>query len=207
MKKIKIALTCAVAATILLSGCSIQMPRDTGELAQPGLGVVTTKAKAEGIEGKAGWGRFTPFYIPIVPVYVEGDANELVMEQVRKSLRASGNAVAVTTESGTYEGPVVNAKVEQFWFNNYTYFFPLVPTWGNVAILVTVDTKDGAQLWRKTFEGNGFTLNFFNGYTSSSDQSWEKIAAEMTAAFSTPEFKAMFASPVATTAASTTSTK
>lgn len=182
----------------LLAGCSVKMSRDNSSLSASGPEVVTTKRSAEGIDGKVGWGRITPFYIPIIPVYVEGDANQLVMEQVRKALTASGNTIAIQAEGGvTSDGPVLQTKVDRFWFNNYTYFFPIVPTWGSVQLTISVTNSDGATLWQKAFEGSGFTFNFFNGYTSAAEQSWESIHQEMVAAFTDPQFKHLFGSRAA----------
>lgn len=178
--------------SVLLTGCSVKMARDEGAVVAPSSGVVTTAAKAEGIDGKVGWGRITMFYIPVVPIFVEGDANELTMHQIRRALRASGHQIAVQQEDAAQQGPVLKAKVDNIWFNNYTWFFPLVPTWGNVQIAVSVVDPRGTPVWTKSFEGSGITLNFFNGYTSASDQAWETLSAEMAAAFSSPEFNQHF---------------
>lgn len=182
-----------IAASTVLSGCSVKMARDEGALVAPSNGVVTTAQKAEGVDGKVGWGRITMFYIPVVPIFVEGDANELVMDQVRRALRASGHQIAVHPEGTSQSGLVVKAKVDDFWFNNYTWFFPLVPTWGSVKVAISVVDPRGNPVWTKSFDGSGITLNFFNGYTSASDQAWETLSTAMIAEFSSPAFKQLFA--------------
>lgn len=194
MNRTRFVLALLMTATFVLTGCSVKMARDEGALVQPAHGVVTTAEKAEGIDGKVGWGRITMFYIPVVPIFVEGDANGLVMDQIRLALRASGHQIAVQPNETARSGLMVMAKVDDFWFNNYTWFFPLVPTWGNVRVAVSVVDPRGTPVWTKSFEGSGITLNFFNGYTSASDQAWESLSTEMRAAFSSQEFKQLFTS-------------
>lgn len=184
------AFGCVLSLGVLMtSGCSVNLKH--GALNAPShtySDQIATSKQTEGIDGKVGWGRFTAFYIPIVPVYIYGDSNGKVMEQILDALQQVGYKVAPTETPGPAGGPVLTCKVNRFWFNNYTWLFPIVPTWGSVDLTVSLVSPSGTTLWSNNFTGSGSTLNFFNGYSSAANQSMDKILNDMVSAFSSEEF-------------------
>lgn len=173
------------------SGCSVALKHEP--LTAPARTYsdqIAVSKRAEGIDGKVGWGRFTVFYIPLVPIYIEGgDGNEQVMEQIRDALRRVGYKIAVVDGPATsFPTPVLHCKVEEFWFNNYTWVFPFVPTWGKIRLTVTLTARDGQAVWSRTFSGDGFTLNFTDGYSIAANESMQKILDDMVREFSGEEF-------------------
>lgn len=60
----------------------------------------------------------------------------------------------------------------------------------------TLLSPSGTALWSKSFKGSGFTLNFFDGYTSAARQSMNEILNEMVKEFSGDEFRKALTSGV-----------
>jgi hypothetical protein len=181
--------TMLLLVTFLMSGCSVTMKHDdlmpsSQQYSDP----INMSKSAEGIDGKVGWGRFTMFYIPIIPVYINGEGNELVMKQIQDALKQVGYQVASVDTEKTTNTPILKCKVNKFWFNNYTWIFPFIPTWGDINLAVSLVSTTGQVLWSQEFKGDGFTLNFFNGYTSAAEQSMTEVLNEMVKAFSSDAF-------------------
>lgn len=182
---------CFGLALMLLIGSSCSVALKHAPLDKPSQTYsdeIGMKKRAEGLEGKVGWGRFTLFYIPIVPVHIEGDGGQVVMEQIRDALQQIGYRVTEVNSETTPPGPFLKCKVEKFWFNNYTYFFPLVPTWGEIRLTLSLVSPDEKPLWSRGFSGEGSTLNFFNGYSSAANKSMKKILNALVKEFSSEDF-------------------
>ena len=145
-------LWCILVAMLTGSGCSVALkPQPLSPPVQTYSDQIAVSRRAEGLEGKVGWGHFTIFYIPLVPIYIEGgDGNEQVMDQIRAALEQVGYKVSMVDGSETsLPTPILRCKVEKFWFNNYTWFFPIVPTWGEVRLTLSLLSRDGKLLWSR----------------------------------------------------------
>jgi len=181
---------------VLSTGCSINLQH--GALtapAKPRNGTINVSAAATGSEhrpdganGRAGWGRFTIFAIPVVPVHVEGDGNIAIAQGIQDALSQAGYTPKAIDASDPVAGKVLTCEVDRFGFSNYTYFFPIVPTWGNVGLKVNLQSADKSVLWTRDYRGSGLTLNFFDGYTSSCRGAMTSILNQMTADFASDEF-------------------
>ena len=174
------------------SGCAVALKHDA--LNAPGHSYndpLATARLGKGIDGKVGWGRFTVFAIPIVPIYISGakDGNEQVADQVRDALRQVGYNVTVVDALTSTTGPVLKCQVNKFWFSNYTWLFPIVPTWGSIDLTVSVEAPGSTTtLWTRGFSGSGSSLNFFDGYSSAANEALTKILKEMVTEFSSEQF-------------------
>lgn len=180
----------ALALFIAVAGSSCSINMQHGPLknpATPRTGAVSTAPRATGIDGRVGWGTFTCFFIPIVPIHVQGDGNAAVMNAVRDSLKKAGYDVR-TGAPGGGGNKTLTCNVE-LSYHNYTYFFPPVPTWGGADIKLTLLSGD-REVWSRDFSGRGITLNFTDGYTISNRQAMTKICNQMVDAFASDEFHA-----------------
>lgn len=192
------------AVLVLVAGCSIQMQHDPLiEPTQLRNAQVNVAPRAENIvpNRRVGWGRFTVFAIPVVPVHVRGDASELLVKEVQAALQQAGYTVSTAASTNAFAqsgSPVtLNVKVEKYRFSNYTYFFPLVPTWGTTHISLNVDAADGTTIWQESFAEGGSTLNFFDGYTIASRKSVTRVLNRMVTAFGSDEFFMAVTDPAA----------
>lgn len=176
--------TLAVALGIALfaSACSMTMKHDAlAPAPKQFTDEVRTSRRAEGIDGKVGWSRFTLAAIPLVPVHLDGDGNEQMMDQVRDALKQVGYRPVIADDAAPGRSPLFKCKIEKFWFNNYTWpvIFPFVPTWGDVEVTATLVSPSGLPLWSKSFKGSGFTVNPLSGYTGAVRQSMNQILEQM----------------------------
>lgn len=175
------------------SSCSVVLkPPPLSQPAQMRAEHVAMSRRAEGLDGKVGWGRFSLFYIPLVPVYIEGgDGNAQIMRQIGTALQQAGYQVTVVDGAEpSLSTPLLKCKVEKFWFNNFTWFFPIVPTWGEVRLTLNLVSSDGGRvLWTRSFSGDGSTLNFTNGYSIAANNSMKKILDDMVREFASDAFQ------------------
>jgi len=173
-------------------GCAITLQHDPLDPpAQVRSGPLHYADTAEGFKGRVGWGRGTAFYIPFVPIYIKGDQSyggQMLMREVSDAIATAGYQPVPLAPGMRAEGPVLRCTVEKASFNNYTYFFPIVPTWGSMTLAAELVGENGARIWSQRFEGGGFTLNFFNGYNSAARQSLDDILNDMVTALSSAEF-------------------
>ncbi len=153
-------------------------------------GEINIAEKASGLDGgKVGWGRLTPFAIPVAPVYVKGDESADLMNNIKEALVLSGYTANTVLDSVEGNGsPILHALVNKKRYSNYTYFAPLVPTWGGMDVTLSLVRQDGETVWEHNFKGGGFTMNFFDGYNIVSKKSMTKILDKMVIAFSTDDF-------------------
>ena len=183
----------ALAVSLCGLGCAVNLQH--GQLLQPAnarSGVVGYERLSDGLDGKVGWGRFTVFAIPIVPIYITGDDSdgaEQLMLQIRDALEQAGYRASVVS-SGAASGPVLRCNVQKFEYMNYTWVFPIVPTWGSIQLTTSLVGPDGRILWTRSFSGSGSSLNFFNGYTSAAKKSMNQILNPMVEAFAAHDFYA-----------------
>ncbi len=177
-------------------GCSIKFQH--GDLDPPALqaqrGRLNHANDAEGLDKRVGWGRFTVFAIPIVPIYVVGDDGQEFMLQVRDALELAGYEPIAVEPDKPVDGPVLRCHFGETSFLNYTWLFPLVPTWGSLTVTAELLDADGTSLWSQKFTGDGSTLNFFNGYNSSAKQSVTEILNDMIQSLVAEDFQRALAS-------------
>ncbi len=172
-------------------GCAITFQH--GDLDSPAVqaqrGPLHHSSDADGLDRRVGWGRFTVFAIPIVPIYVMGDDGQTFMRQVRDALEVAGYEPIAVSPGEAVDAPVLYCKFGDTSFSNYTWLFPFVPTWGSITATATLVQPDGTILWSQQFTGDGFTANFFNGYNSSAKQSVTEILNAMILALVTEDFR------------------
>jgi len=187
------ALAVTLGIAFFSSACSMTMKHDALAPAPRQFdNEVRTSRRAEGIDGKVGMSRFTLAAIPLVPVNLEGDGNEQMMDQVRDALKQVGyRPVVVDDGTAATPGPMLKCKVDKFWFSNYTWpvLFPWVPTWGDVEVTTTLVSASGTPLWTKSFKGRGFTVNPLSGYSGVARQSMNEILNQMVRELSGDEFR------------------
>ena len=194
------AVTSALALALVMgSGCTITMHH--GNLTPPGQacsGTIKVAQKAVGTEhqkkgasGRVGWGRFTIFAIPIVPVYmVGGDGNTQVANQIKDAVTTAGYQVEMVEGPSPACGAVVVTKVDHLKYNNFTWIFPFVPTWGRMKLDVSLMGADQRILWNRQFEAKATNWAWFlNGYSKATKSCTTKILNNMISAFSSDEFR------------------
>ena len=172
-------------------GCSIKFQH--GDLDPPAIqeqrGLLNHSNDAEGLDRRVGWGRFSVFAIPLVPIYVVGDDGQEFMLQVRDALELAGYEPIAVEPGESVDGPVFRCHFGETSFSNYTWIFPFVPTWGSITVTAELIDADGTSLWSQEFTGKGSWFNLFNGYTSSAKQSVTEILNDMIQSLTAEDFQ------------------
>ncbi|MGH0029691.1 MAG: hypothetical protein ACQGVC_07865 [Myxococcota bacterium] len=172
----------------LVLGCAVgihEAPLPGDPMPIRDMAPVYSAESSTGIDGKVGWGKGTLFAIPMVPIYITGDDNIEVARRIGQAVDHAGLPRATRPEGAAR----LDYHVERFWFQNYTWFFPiLVPTWGNAEIRVTVSDLSGNEVWSRAFTASGRTFNFFNGFSIAANEALDQILVQMRDEFRSREF-------------------
>lgn len=192
MRELLPRIVTAVALPLIFGACSMSLDRNFQQplAVTPSpqrSGKVFLAQRAEGVGRQVGWGRFTVFYIPLIPVRVEGDANAKIMETVAEALRISGYE---PVHRRTLEGdgtPIVTCKVEEFWFNNYTWLWPWVPTWGDIRLQISVE-RGGVTKWSRTFSSSGRGNGMIGGFSDAGNAALGQMMDQMARTFVSDDF-------------------
>jgi hypothetical protein len=176
----------------VLSACTTTLTLDTAQQSQRvhasrnlRPGVVKMSPKAEGIQNPVGRAH-TVFYIPTKRVRIAGDAGEELMKTVKRALELAGYRVRAEGSTVTTL-PLVKCRVEEFWFSNYTWMFPFVPTWGGARLTLTAETSHGVR-WSRSFSAHAFSAKPFDGFSAAANDAMGVILGEMVDAFASDEF-------------------
>ena len=179
----------AAVALLITSGCTVKL--DHKPLTKPAMtqsGAVHVSPKASGVSERVGWGTFTVFAIPVAPAYFEPAAGENVMKGISDALAISGYSPSIT---GMVEGKKrIVCEVKEPSLRNYTYFFPIVFTWGGLTLDVRVVNSAGATVWNRSAEGGNFNLYPFGGFEAAGRSSITKALNALANDFSSAEFAA-----------------
>src|SRR6185369_9456364 len=108
----------------------------------------------------------------IVPVHIDNGPGELiVMHKIRETLANAGYHVIDTTAGSDPSTARLECDVKEFSFRNYTYFFPLVFTWGTVDLDMRLTDAAGRTLWEREYRGKG--SNLYYSFTAAANEAME----------------------------------
>lgn len=177
-----------IACAVVGSGCSATLnpaiPSPSGGRAfnDP----VAASKSAKGMPNPIGHGTFTVFAIKVADVGISnGDGAELVMGAFQKTLEAHGYRVVEPEMAAGL--PVFECRVRRFDFKNYTWFFPIVPTWGGIDIDLQVTDGSGRELWKKSYTGGSW--NLWYSFSSAVNAAMEEVLEQAVEDFANPQFR------------------
>ena len=99
----------------------------------------------------------TAFAISSGSVTTTTPANEQIVEQIIDALSSIG--YQVNKNSSNVVNPLtLKVSLNEIWFKNYNWLFPLVPTWGDIKITLFLENASGKKLFEKSYEGSGNSL-------------------------------------------------
>ncbi len=104
----------------------------------------------------------TAFAISSGSVTTTTPANEQIVEQIIDALSSIGYQVNKNNNSSDSTNAVkpltLKVVLNDIWFKNYNWVFPLVPTWGDIKITLSLENASGKKLFEKSYEGGGNSL-------------------------------------------------
>ena len=173
--------------TVWLSPNQVSPPDVNGAGAEVGVA-----AAAEGIPEVIGHPTVTVFAIPAGDVAVD-QGGEKVMQAVAGALQAAGyRPVAAADRPGA---PHLTCQVTRMEFKNYTWFMPMIHTWGDIELSLVLVDGAGQTRWRKEYAGNYDGNGFDEPFGKAVNTALGKILARATEDFTTAEFRAACCEP------------
>ena len=114
-------------------------------------------------KGRIGRTTFTLFAITTGSVTTTSPVEEQIVEQITEALSLLGYQIKKDTnglESTTSIVQPLTLKVvlNEIWFKNYNWIFPIVPTWGDIKITLILENSNGKKLFENSYEGGGSSL-------------------------------------------------
>ena len=82
---------------------------------------------------------------------------ERVAMQVKHALESIGYQVTLVDSAHPVPNPsnTLKVNIKEFYFKNYNWLWPIVPTWGSIELGLTIENPDGKVLYEKSFHGGG----------------------------------------------------
>ncbi len=154
-----------------------------------GNATVLVAPAALGVPETIGHETISLFAIPAIAVKLSNPEPGIdLMNGVREALRQAGyEPVPAGEEQGK---PVLECRVLEMYFKNYTYFFPIVRTWGRVRLELALVDADGTIRWQREYaEDFAETDVDVDDFRSALNLTVGKILTRAAADFSQPDFK------------------
>jgi hypothetical protein len=107
------------------------------------------------------------------------------MESLKKALEANG--YRVVDADSREDLPVVECRVRRFNLKNYTWVFPIVPTWGGIDLDVQVVNREGKSLWTQSYSGGSWNLWF--SFSSAVNSAMAEILEKAVEDFGSDQFR------------------
>ncbi len=106
---------------------------------------------------------FTVFAISTGSVTTTSPVEEQIVEQIIDALSLLGyqvnkNTSSLESTSTTIQPLILKVALNEIWFKNYNWVFPIVPTWGDIKITLFLENSSGKKLFEKSYEGGGNSL-------------------------------------------------
>ena len=106
---------------------------------------------------RIGHATMTVFAVESGSVTTTDPVAEGVVMQVKQALESIGYQVTLVDSAHPVTNPsnILKVNIKEFYFKNYNWFWPIVPTWGSIELGLTIENPDGKVLYEKSFRGGG----------------------------------------------------
>ncbi len=209
MKKIYLCLSMC-ASIVLLTGCvgigGEQIALSHEAFTTPTqkytekLTVEKTVTDLREEKDRIGRSTFTVFAITTGSVTTTSPVGEQVVEQIVDALSSLGYQVNKNTNSSenttTTQPLTLKVTLNEIWFKNYNWFFPLVPTWGDIKITLFLENSGGKKLFEKSYEGDGNSLCLSGhcAFNSATKEAMTEVLNMIISDFSSQSIRSLLAS-------------
>lgn len=120
---------------------------------------------------------------------------ERVVQLIAEALETIGYQVnLVDSPSAVADTPAMNVTIEKFSFQNYTWLWPYVPTWGEIILGVDLRDPKGNVVFEKSFAGSGrsSSMEESGGFLKATREAMTEILEEILTAAVSDEFRIAF---------------
>jgi len=156
--------------------------------------IVMQKSADDGrVGGRIGHATFTVFAIESGDVISTNPLTEEVVTQVKQALESLGYQVTLVDLTHPVPNPssILKVRINEFYFKNYNWIWPIVPTWGSIALELTLQNPDGKVLYDKSFHGSGnsYCLTGECAFGAATKEALTEVLNKIVEACSSEEFR------------------
>lgn len=143
--------------------------------------------------GRIGHATVTMFAIESGDVTSTAPLTEEVVTQVKQALGSLGYQITLTDSTHPVPNPsnILKVRINEFYFKNNNWFWPIVPTWGSIALDLTLQNPDGKMVYYKLFRGSGnsYCLTGECAFGAATKEALTEVLNKIVEACSSEEFR------------------
>ncbi|MBS3952376.1 MAG: hypothetical protein KGZ88_05450 [Methylomicrobium sp.] len=150
---------------------------------------------------RIGRATFTVFAITTGSVRTTNPVDEQMVDQIIEALTSLGyqanKSTNVSANASNAEDPLtLKIAINEIWFRNYNWTFPLVPTWGDIDITISLVNSSGNKLFEKSYQGGGSSLCLTGhcGFSNATKEAMTEILNVIISDFSSEPVRSLIAS-------------
>jgi hypothetical protein len=156
--------------------------------------LITQKSADDGrVGGRIGHATATLFAIESGDVTSTAPLTEEVVTQVKQALESLGYQVTLvdSTHPVPYPSSILKVRINEFYFKNYNWLWPIVPTWGSIALELTLQNPEGKVLYDRSFHGSGnsYCLTGECAFGTATKEAMTEVLNKIVEACSSEEFR------------------
>jgi hypothetical protein len=155
--------------------------------------VIQKSAEDRRVRGRIGHATMTLFAIESGDVTSTAPMTEEVVTQVKQALESLGYQVTLMDSTHPVPNPssILKVRINEFYFKNYNWIWPIVPTWGSIALELTIENPDGKVLYDKSFRGSGNSYCLTGGcaFGAATKEALTEVLNKIVEACSSEEFR------------------
>lgn len=156
--------------------------------------VMQKSAEDSRVRGRIGHATTTVFAVESGDVTSTAPLTEEVVTQVKQALESLGYQITLVDSTHPVLNPssiFLKVRINEFYFKNYNWFWPIVPTWGSIALELTFQNPDGKVLYDKSFGGNGnsYCLTGECAFGAATKEALTEVLNKIVGACSSEEFR------------------
>lgn len=143
---------------------------------------------------------FTVFAITTGSVTTTNPVGEQMVDQIIDALSSLGYQANKSTNGSANvnnaQQPLkLKIAINEIWFKNYNWVFPIVPTWGDIKITVSLENSNGKKLFEKFYQGNGnsFCLSGHCAFSNATKEAMTEVLNAVISDFSSQTVRTLIA--------------
>jgi hypothetical protein len=190
------AIVLCLMGCVGIGGTQVQIAHDalsTPKQSFPDSIVMQKSADDDHVRARIGHATVTVFSIESGDVTSTTPLTEEVVTQVRQAVESLGYQVTLVDSTHPVPNPssILKVRINKYYFQNYNWFWPIVPTWGSIALELTLQNPDGKVLYHRSFSGSGnsYCLTGDCAFGAATKEALTEVLNKIVAACSSEEFR------------------
>jgi hypothetical protein len=150
---------------------------------------------------RIGRATFTVFAITTGGVKTTSPVGEQMVDQIIDALSSIGYQVSKKTNNSENTATMLQpltlkVAINEFWFKNYNWVYPIVPTWGDIKITLLLENSSGKKIFEKSYEGGDHSLCLSGhcAFESATKSAMTKVLNQIVSDFSSQAVNNLIAS-------------